>query len=208
MNHDVYNRNAEKHAERTSPDKLSPEFFEMFEKFTSYVSSGAILDVGCGVGRDLRLLADTEELDVTGVGVDMAENMVRQGRELTEPSESIIYCQATATELPFRNNSFSGVWSPATVFLLTFDQMKDAIQEMRRVSKEDAIVEIGFKLYDDQSDENGYHTRDRWGEEITYYYVDQDLAQSLCKDAGFQIVDTHSNMFNGTCFYNLFLLPE
>lgn len=205
MNHDIYNRNAANHAERTAPDKLPPEFFETLRMFTSSVSNGPILDVGCGVGRDLRLMDDTDGMDVFSVGLDAAENMVKRGVEETDPNAPIDYVCATATDLPFPDGSFSGIWCPATVFLLEFDQMRAAIREIHRVANEDAIVALGFKLGDEQSDETGYQTRERWGEEVTYYFVDKPLAHSLCEDAGFSVVKTSSNTFDGTVFYTLFL---
>ena len=73
---------------------------------------GAILDVGCGTGRLLRL-AEARFPAAKLVGVDAAIEMVRQAQSAT-PDSAIRFQQAAAEELPFSSSSFDLVFSTMT----------------------------------------------------------------------------------------------
>jgi ubiquinone/menaquinone biosynthesis C-methylase UbiE len=72
----------------------------------------AILDVGCGTGRLLRL-ASQRFPGAKLVGVDAAIEMVKQAQSAT-PDGTIHFQQATAEELPFADTSFDLVLSTMT----------------------------------------------------------------------------------------------
>ena len=73
----------------------------------------AILDVGCGTGRLLRL-AEARFPAADLVGVDPAPQMVRQAQGSAGEGSSIRFQQAGAEELPFPDSRFDLVFSTLT----------------------------------------------------------------------------------------------
>jgi SAM-dependent methyltransferase len=67
------------------------------------VTDGLVLDLGCGVGHDLRRLA---ELDVEAVGVDSSGVMLERARRALTNEPGL--ARADAAFLPFRDASFAG----------------------------------------------------------------------------------------------------
>jgi len=89
----------------------------------------AILDVGCGTGRLLRL-AEGQFPSAKLVGVDAASEMVKQAAASTSGS-AIRFQQSSAEELPFPNGQFDLIFST-----LTFHHWRDqgkGIAEVARV---------------------------------------------------------------------------
>jgi len=90
----------------------------------------AILDVGCGTGRLLRSAA-VRFPGARLVGVDAANEMVRQAEASTPAGIAMEFQQAIAEELPFPNAQFDLVFSTVT-FHHWRDQDK-GIAEVARV---------------------------------------------------------------------------
>lgn len=90
----------------------------------------AILDVGCGTGRLLRL-AEDRFAGVELVGVDAAMEMVKQAVASRPAGSAIRFQQATAEQLPFPDSQFDLVLSTLT-FHHWHDQSK-GVAEVARV---------------------------------------------------------------------------
>lgn len=69
-----------------------------------HARAGRLLDLGCGSGHDIRVLARHEIHDV--VGVDRSGVMLNHAREHT--ARPLV--QALAEHLPFRDGSFAACW--------------------------------------------------------------------------------------------------
>jgi ubiquinone/menaquinone biosynthesis C-methylase UbiE len=74
----------------------------------------AILDVGCGTGRLLRL-AEGRFPSAELVGVDAAMEMVKQAVAARPAGSAVRFEQATAEELPFPASKFDLVFSTLTL---------------------------------------------------------------------------------------------
>lgn len=71
-----------------------------------------ILDVGSGLGGPARLLAETQEWDVTGV--DLSPDFVQIATALSgrlELTDRTRFCAADALHLPFADATFDAVWT-------------------------------------------------------------------------------------------------
>lgn len=71
-----------------------------------------ILDVGCGVGGSTRRLCHETACSVTGI--DLSDEYIDTAERLTQllkMEERVKFHACSATELPFEDNSFDGVWS-------------------------------------------------------------------------------------------------
>lgn len=85
---------------------------------------GRVLDLGCGTGRSLRLLARAERV----VGVDPSLGLLRRARRRAPGLPLVV---GRAEELPFADDAFDTVVS-ALVFC-SVDRPRDALDEVRRV---------------------------------------------------------------------------
>lgn len=202
-NSDVYNNHVDDHIDRTSMGELPAGFIDLLTQFAeSLPEDSTVLDVGSGTGRDIAYLKQNYSNITGGIGLEIAENMVERSGELNPTPE---YVQADATSIPLPDNSVEGVWCPATVFLLDYDNMVSAVNEIFRVLTEDGHAMIGFKLGDNKSREEGYHTRERWDEELTYYYLNEESTIELVENAGFSVIDYKDLGFDGIRFRDIFL---
>ena len=90
---------------------------------------GAILDVGCGTAKLLRA-AESRFPGATLVGVDPALEMVRYA-QMSNPTGTIQFQQATAEALPFRSAQFDLVFSTMTFH--HWDDQTRGLAEVARV---------------------------------------------------------------------------
>jgi ubiquinone/menaquinone biosynthesis C-methylase UbiE len=90
-----------------------------------------VLDVGCGTGDFLRLLAPIVSPG-KAVGLDLSETMIAEaGRRSVENLENLSFRVGSALELPFQAGSFDRVL--ATQVLLHVPDPWKALSEMKRV---------------------------------------------------------------------------
>lgn len=71
-------------------------------------AAGRVLDVGCGTGDDVRILADLVGENGRVERVDVSNAMIRTATERGLPANAHV-CQAAATELPFEDEAFDAV---------------------------------------------------------------------------------------------------
>jgi ubiquinone/menaquinone biosynthesis C-methylase UbiE len=92
---------------------------------------GSILDVGCGTGQLLALLAHSLPPETELVGVDPAPGMLTAAVAASRPRERVRFEQARAESLPFSDGAFGLV-----VSTVSFDHWSDqraGLLECRRV---------------------------------------------------------------------------
>ena len=94
-----------------------------------------VLEVGCGAGRDVLILASS---GCAYTGVDLSVAAVRTCLE-----RGLDAVEASATSLPFDTDSFDAAWSMSTLMHLPGDGFSEAVQELGRVVRPTGIVEIG-----------------------------------------------------------------
>lgn len=113
----------EAYSTATRPETHS--FYPVVKEFLSRYRLGErrCLEIGCGRGAFQDLVADY-------VGVDLARSA---GHYLHKP-----FFQASATELPFAENSFDGAWSYAVLEHVPAPER--ALSEMRRVLRPGGLL--------------------------------------------------------------------
>jgi SAM-dependent methyltransferase len=82
---------------------LSPMKSYIAASAAMYVPGGVVLDIGCGVGRDLERL---RSLDLRGVGIDLSTWMLTTARQRLGTDVPLV--QADAARLPLRAASVDG----------------------------------------------------------------------------------------------------
>jgi ubiquinone/menaquinone biosynthesis C-methylase UbiE len=109
---------------------LTTDYRSRFLDAMPVCSADRVLDVGCGIGSDSRLLAKRMSLGSV-TGVDFSRHMVRRAKD--EASKGLRYAAGDMCCLPFLTDHFDGVFCNRV--LMHLDRPFDAIQEMVRVIK-------------------------------------------------------------------------
>lgn len=94
-----------------------------------------LLELGTGVGRDVREFA---KHDLTVIGVDLSLEQARHAQ--AAGAHQVL---ASATFLPFRDDSFAALWSMSTLMHVPNSVIRQTLSEVRRVLAPDAVAAIG-----------------------------------------------------------------
>ena len=148
-----------------------------------------VLDLGCGNGNTATWLSASRGcrvtgVDLSGVRIGNAKEALRiQPREI---QELLAFKKASATNLPFENETFSHVWSQATIYHI--HDKEEALREAYRV-----LATGGTLVFDDLTKPS----REISDAAKTYVYdrllFDTDFSFDSYKDAlrntGFEILE-------------------
>lgn len=111
------------------------EFFD-FERFVK--TNASVLDVGCGNGRLLHFL---NKYGVKYIGVDTSVELIKIAKQLADQKisssiSSYSFIEASASKLPFADNSFDNVFAIASLYHIPSQQLRQrALNEISRVLK-------------------------------------------------------------------------
>lgn len=140
-----YNENAKEYFETTKTLKTT----EIYNEFLySVKSSGKILDLGCGSGRD-SLYFKNVGYDVTAVDGSI---------ELVKEAENLIGLQvivSTFEDLKLREK-FDGIWACASLLHVKRENIEELLRKLADNLKEGAVFYLSFKYGDiEYIDERG-----------------------------------------------------
>lgn len=118
-----------------------------FQEHFSLNGESKVLDIGCAKGF---MLYDFMQL-IPGIevaGIDISEYAINKAKE-----EARNVCQvASATKLPFENNTFDAVFSITTLHNLELDDIATAISEINRVLKNPENCFITLDAYNNDEE--------------------------------------------------------
>ncbi len=163
-----YNANAKEFCSTTVDADMS----ECRNRFTAYLPIGArILDAGCGSGRDSKAFMEqgylVTAMDASPAICLEAENLLHQP----------VLCMGFE-ELSFENK-FDGIWACASLLHVSREDMSDALARLKRALKSSGILYASFK----------YGRGERLSNGRLFYELDEESAQMLFVDAGFDICE-------------------
>lgn len=92
-----------------------------------------ILDVGCGTGQDVLMLAELVGPDGEVVGVDNSETMVETARQQGNDVPTVRFAVEDALDLPFADSHFDA--ARVDRILQHLEAPAEAIMELQRVTK-------------------------------------------------------------------------
>ena len=119
----TYNKIAEAYAERWKHISLRHEI----ERFLSYLRpESLILDLGCGVGRDMLEFAHQA---YPAIGVDRSAGMLK----VAASAGAKMLVQADMRHLPFARHSFRGVWASASLLHLPKSELLSTLKSLNVV---------------------------------------------------------------------------
>lgn len=124
--------------------EAAPEIKDWFQKEIEYLQNNIkpdskILDVGCGFGRHIQILAGfSKEV----IGIDDDENMIRKAKQNLANLDNVKVFLQEANNLNFDDDSFDYVVCMTNTFGNFPDIKVDVLKEMKRVCKEGGRIII------------------------------------------------------------------
>ncbi len=169
---ETYNHIAGEFADRNWDTHLD----RMLDAFVRGIpSGGCVLDLGCGPGRDVALLA---ERGFQVVGMDLSIGMLQEAQRRGVSSLGLV-C-ADMRSLPVARGAFDGVWASASLLHLERAEAPVALSETARVLRSRGRLYLSVKLGDGQAWDT------RFGQRFFTYYQPDEVAE-LVNTAGFHI---------------------
>ncbi|MBA3732786.1 class I SAM-dependent methyltransferase [Patescibacteria group bacterium] len=168
----TYNNKADEYTLETD------DFWERFpspftNEFTKLVK-GKVLDIGSGSGRDAKIFTDNA-LDV--ICLDASESMVKISK--SRGFDSVV---GNFLSLPFEDKSFDGVWAYTSLLHIHKNEIKVAINEIKRVLKDKGIFGLGL------IEGEGEEIRLSMGEDSPrlFTYFQKKEVEDILSDCGFK----------------------
>jgi len=142
-----------------------PHRLWLFEQINSFCPFSSILEIGCGYGPNVEILAKRFPA-IEVIGIDINPIAVREGNarlsQLGVERGHIILGKADDLS-QFSDRSIDLVFTDATLLYIGPDKIRQVITEMRRVSRKTLLlVEFHYSGHSRNSIGLGFHTRDGW----------------------------------------------
>jgi SAM-dependent methyltransferase len=144
---------------------------------------GAVLDAGCGPGRDVLALT---ERGVEALGIDTSPAMLAEARRLTDgrvpPSR---FRLMDIRRLDFGPKMFAGVWSSGVLHHLREDAVRVVLAEFNRVLVLDGLLFLAVEAgTGEKIDDVGRYRK----------FYESDDARAVLDRAGFRVVRDEVSM--------------
>jgi ubiquinone/menaquinone biosynthesis C-methylase UbiE len=191
----AYDEIAETYALANSGD-MPGSLVGLGRKLCNHVGLGGhILDVGCGVGRDLQWFK-ARGAQVTGV--DLSPAMLAQARRATHAPLYLMDMRCLA----FQSASFDGAWCCASLLHLPTCEAPRALNEVRRILKPGGMLMVSLKEGDGEAWTGGYVE----GVKRFFAYYRQPEMLTILANAGFAVresadwaSDSHGPWLSSLC---------
>lgn len=174
-----YERHADEYAAATEPISMA----RFASRFASLLPDNAsVLDLGCGSGRDLRVLSN---LGLRCTGIDLSEPLATRAARYSGCPVVVGDIRA----LPFQDGTFTGIWASASLLHLPRADLSHGLAECRRLLGHEGILFASMK----SGSGEGYDNHGRW-----YSYVRQPEWVALLRQARFDVLSARKSSSPGT----------
>lgn len=163
---------------QASTEGMTPS--KEFEHFIELLKGKTVLDAGCAFGRDTAAFSQ-EGLDVTGI--DLSEGLLNKAKELYP---TLNFQKMDVRSLDFKDESFDGVWSHATLLHLNDQDLSKALSEINRVLKPEGALFVSFKKGEGSSEVVESFSSDA---ARFYNFKTFDALEPILDAAGFKGID-------------------
>ena len=141
---DYYNANAQSFAEGT----LTADMTALYGFFEKYLEKGAaILDLGCGAGRDAKYFLDK------GYAVTAVDGSAELCRIAAEHAGIPVRCMLFE-ELDY-DRQFDGIWACASLLHVEKEKLPELLAKIRDALKPGGVLYCSFKYGDFCGERNG-----------------------------------------------------
>ena len=101
-------------------------------EYTDFPEDSHVLDLGCGTGKLFKRLGRLYP-KLTGVGLDLSSEMLRQARANNQWGDRLTFKQGNAESQPFEENTFDAAFN--TISFLHYQNPQKVLEEIARVLK-------------------------------------------------------------------------
>ena len=142
------------------------------DKFLNYLKSGAaILDAGCGSGRDSLAF---KQLGYQVTAMDASPEICKEAEKVLGQK---VLCK-TFEELD-DENAYDGIWACASLLHVSKERMGEVLYRLKRALKDGGVLYASFKYGEDEKVVNG---------RLFSYYDEQSL-RPLIEGNGFEVLE-------------------
>ncbi|MFC3959451.1 class I SAM-dependent methyltransferase [Halovivax cerinus] len=140
------------------------------QAFLDHLDGGRVLDVGCGPGSDLAVLADAAD---EVVGLDITASFLRTAKGRGNGP----LVRGDMRSLPLDADAVDGIWSSASFLHVPRADAAATLAEFGRVLRSDGVAFVSVKRRESGAPD---------GRNFTYY--DPESFRTIVADAGFDVV--------------------
>jgi len=173
----TYNKIAELYAKYNYEKLLQ---FQL-SKFISLLPGKKVLDVGCGMGRDVEYFME-EKLDV--IGIDLSKKMIDEAKKRVKKGKFKVM---DFTKMSFKDETFDGVWSMAAFFHIPHENMTEVLKEMNRVLKKNGVIYVAVKEGEGEKEVVTPKYKDQPRVFVLYKQIEME---EFLKETGFSIINS------------------
>ena len=165
---DYYNLNALEYFDTT----INANMTEQYNLFLKYLgTSGRILDLGCGSGRDALYF---KKLGYVVDAIDGSEELCKLATQYTKiPVKCMKFNELDMLD------SYDGIWACSSLVHIKKKELIDVLKKISKALKEDGILYVALK--------NGI------GEETIkgryFSYIEKDEFEKISNSLGFKLID-------------------
>jgi pseudaminic acid biosynthesis-associated methylase len=152
---------------------------EMNQSFLGNLAIGKILEVGCNVGNQLRIL---QHLGYTHIfGIELQSYAVEKAKQI---SKGINIIQGSAFDVPFRDGYFDLVYTSGVLIHISPEDIKQAMNEIYRTSNR---YIWGLEYYSEVYEEKEYrgNSQSMWKTDFAKLYLEHFPDLKLIKEVKF-----------------------
>lgn len=174
-------------------NKTAPEYVVKVQKYApvperdKFIASvkrgGAILDAGCGSGRDANYFAS---LGFVVTGIDLSTGLLSYAREHAHPN-------ATFTEMDLRDITltgvFDGIWACASLLHLTRDEIIPVLHKFHSLLTTNGTL---FLLMKEGAGAKLVTSGTIEGDTRFFTYYSGEEVKKLLEDAGFTVTEQYT----------------
>ncbi len=177
-------------------DKSYAERYKIVFDYIKDLAPKTILEVGCGFGFSLKKIAE-EFKDIQIYGCDFSENLIKESKKYCKgiiPEENLIIADATSLS-DYKDDSFDLIVTFGCLMCLKQDQVKEALNEFKRIAKKIILFETDYTSMDSKQTEKFKRERN---------YPINDYKNLIESTNGLKLIKENRSLFDDksyTVFY-------
>ena len=153
-----------------------------FKKFQQLISSGKVIDIGCGLGREARLFS---KAGYDYVGIDLSDQAIKINKEVFP---DLCFKKMNMHDLDFLDGYFDAFWCAATLFHAPKERLVDVLSEIKRVVKKNGF---GFITMQEGEQSEEKVVRDRF-----FSFYGPEEFKDILEQNGFSVLEYYSDEGN------------